>query len=252
MSYLSTSPAGGSGSGTVTQINTGTGLTGGPITDTGTIELSTPLAPLATLTGNALKVLRVNAGETAVEYATLAFGDVVGPASAVDGQAAVYDGTTGKIIKVFAPTAGSILFAGVNGILEQDNANFFYDNTNNRVIVGGNATDYTTYSNSINTIKTGIAFNIATGYGTSSGGNFMGLRANGTPGSATAVTSGNNLGNFSAGGYNGTSWSQSVTGIRFQSSENWSSTALGTQAVIAVVPNTTTTSVDSFFFYNNG
>jgi len=57
------------GSGTVTSVATGTGLTGGTITTTGTISLSTPLQPMATLTGNAGLFLRVNAGETAVEYA---------------------------------------------------------------------------------------------------------------------------------------------------------------------------------------
>lgn len=58
-------------SGTVTSVATGTGLTGGPITTTGTISLATSLQPMATLTGNALKFLRVNAGETAVEYASV-------------------------------------------------------------------------------------------------------------------------------------------------------------------------------------
>lgn len=71
MSYLSVAPAGGTGIGTVTQVNSGTGLTGGPITGTGTLSLDTPLQPIASLTGNSLKVLRVNAGETAVEYATI-------------------------------------------------------------------------------------------------------------------------------------------------------------------------------------
>ncbi len=66
----------GDGSGTVTEIDTGTGLTGGPITTTGTISLDTKLAPMDSLAGNALKVLRVNAGETAVEYATPTSGTV--------------------------------------------------------------------------------------------------------------------------------------------------------------------------------
>jgi hypothetical protein len=60
-----------SGTGTVTNVATGTGLTGGPITNTGTISLNSKLAPADSLTGNALKFLRVNAGETAVEYATV-------------------------------------------------------------------------------------------------------------------------------------------------------------------------------------
>jgi hypothetical protein len=36
----------------------------------------------------------------------------------------------------FAPTAGSVLFAGTSGILEQDNANFFFDNSTNRLGLG--------------------------------------------------------------------------------------------------------------------
>lgn len=62
--------------GTVSEVDTGTGLTGGPITTTGTISLDTKLAPMDSLTGNSLKVLRVNAGETAVEYATPTTGTV--------------------------------------------------------------------------------------------------------------------------------------------------------------------------------
>lgn len=58
-----------SGSGTVTQINTGAGLTGGPITTTGTIALDSKLSPLDTL-GTAGQLIRVNAGATALEYFT--------------------------------------------------------------------------------------------------------------------------------------------------------------------------------------
>lgn len=64
------------GSGTVTSVATGTGLTGGTITTTGTISLDSKLSPADSLTGNSLKVLRVNAGETAVEYATPTTGTV--------------------------------------------------------------------------------------------------------------------------------------------------------------------------------
>ena len=55
---------------------------------------------MATLTGNGLKYLRVNAGETAVEYATVSgSGDVVGPASATDNAITRFDGTTGKLVQ---------------------------------------------------------------------------------------------------------------------------------------------------------
>lgn len=86
--------------GTVTSVATGTGLTGGTITGTGTISLETALQPIASLTGNSLKYLRVNVGETAVEYASISgTGDVVGPASATDNAVARFDSTTGKLIQ---------------------------------------------------------------------------------------------------------------------------------------------------------
>jgi len=37
---------------------------------------------------------------------------------------------------ITSATAGSVLFAGVGGILQQDNANFFWDDTNNRLGIG--------------------------------------------------------------------------------------------------------------------
>ncbi len=36
-------------------------------------------------------------------------------------------------------TAGSLLFAGVGGVVSQDNSNFFWDNTNKRLGIGTNA-----------------------------------------------------------------------------------------------------------------
>src|SRR5215218_8483410 len=37
------------------------------------------------------------------------------------------------------PTAGSVVFGGTNGVLTQDNTNFFWDDTNNRLGIGTNA-----------------------------------------------------------------------------------------------------------------
>jgi hypothetical protein len=52
-----------------------------------------------TALGSALQLLRVNAGGTALEYATTGSGDVVGPASATDNAIARFDSTTGKLIQ---------------------------------------------------------------------------------------------------------------------------------------------------------
>lgn len=80
-------------SGTVTSITQGTGilLTPSPITTTGSVALSTALQPIATLAGNSLKVLRVNAGETAVEYATASTNLTVGTTT-------IASGTTTRIL----------------------------------------------------------------------------------------------------------------------------------------------------------
>ncbi len=43
----------------------------------------------------------------------------------------------------FAPTAGSLLFAGTSGILQQDNASLFFDDTNNRLGIGTATPSYT-------------------------------------------------------------------------------------------------------------
>lgn len=61
---------GGAGAGTVTSVTASTGLTAtpNPIIGVGTISLDSKLSPLDSLAGNALKVPRVNAGETALEY----------------------------------------------------------------------------------------------------------------------------------------------------------------------------------------
>jgi len=50
----------------------------------------------------------------------------------IDGEGMVMGGTIGG-----SPTLGSVLFVGAAGILQQDNATFFWDNTNKRLGLGG-------------------------------------------------------------------------------------------------------------------
>lgn len=56
------------------------------------------------------------------------------------GQAAISGGTGAPTW--FAPTLGSVLFAGTGGILAQDNSNFFWDDTNDRLGIGNAAPAY--------------------------------------------------------------------------------------------------------------
>lgn len=102
-------------SGTVTSVATGTGLTGGTITSAGTIALNTKLSPLDSLTGNSLKLARVNAGETALEYFTAPYG--TGTVTSVaaltlgttgtDLSSTVATGTTTPVITLNVPTASA-------------------------------------------------------------------------------------------------------------------------------------------------
>jgi hypothetical protein len=67
---------------------------------------------LPSKTSNALKVLRVNSGETDYELATMSGGDVVGPTSSTDNAVARFDLATGKAIQdsavTIADTTGDI------------------------------------------------------------------------------------------------------------------------------------------------
>ena len=89
--------------GTVAIANGGTGAT-----TAGTARA----ALLPTYAGNTLKVLRVNAGETDVEYATItSSADVAGPGASTDNAVTRFDSTTGKLLQnsaVFIDDSGRL------------------------------------------------------------------------------------------------------------------------------------------------
>jgi hypothetical protein len=108
-----------SGVGTVTSVGISPPAfltAGSPVISSGNITLSysgtaipvTSGGTGLTAIGSANQVLRVNAGATALEYATLATGgDVTGPASSVNAQIALFSGGTGKFLQV-ATTTGMV------------------------------------------------------------------------------------------------------------------------------------------------
>jgi hypothetical protein len=61
-----------------------------------------------TFTGNGTKTVRVNAAETAFEYTTAGAGDVAGPSASIDGELAVFNSTTGKVLRT-ATAAGTLV-----------------------------------------------------------------------------------------------------------------------------------------------
>jgi len=110
---ISATGGGGGGSGTVTTVNTGAGLTGGPITSTGTISLTaTAVTPgtytYATFTVDAYGRLTAASSSTA-------------PVSSVTGVAPItVTGTTARIVSIAAASttgAGAVqLFDGTNSL----------------------------------------------------------------------------------------------------------------------------------------
>jgi len=85
------------------------------------------------LTSNA--VTSISFGSTGLTPSTATQGAVT-----VAGTLAVGNGGTGTAT---AFTAGSVVFAGASGVYSQKNANFFWDNTNNRLGIGTTSPGFT-------------------------------------------------------------------------------------------------------------
>jgi hypothetical protein len=106
----------------------GTGQTSYAVGDILYANTTTTLAKLADVaTGNAL----ISGGVGVAP----AWGKI-GLTTHVSGTLDVANGGTGTGT---AFTAGSVVFAGASGVYSQDNANFFWDDTNNRLGIGSNA-----------------------------------------------------------------------------------------------------------------
>jgi hypothetical protein len=67
--------------------------------------------------GSALQVLRTNAGATAMEWATVGSGDLVGPSSSVASEVMLFDGTTGKLAKSATGSGIAKLTSGVLSVV---------------------------------------------------------------------------------------------------------------------------------------
>lgn len=108
-------------------------------------------------------------------------------------------------------TTGSVVFAGASGTYTEDNANFFWDNTNNRLGIGtaSPTAPLSIYGASTATLQVTtdgtIANIISARYSTNSGSAAISIRkGRGTFASPTAVASADQLGQLIFQGYGGT------------------------------------------------
>ncbi|KKP71572.1 MAG: hypothetical protein UR70_C0023G0001, partial [Candidatus Nomurabacteria bacterium GW2011_GWB1_35_20] len=90
--------------------------------------------PAAVVSENAINMIGGVAG--AVPYQSAA-STTLFSAAGTTGQTLISGGTGSPTW--FAPTAGSVLFAGTSGILQQDNANLFWDDSTDRLGIGTTA-----------------------------------------------------------------------------------------------------------------
>ena len=131
-------------------------------------------------------------------------------------------------------TTGSIPFTDSSGFLAQDNANFFWDNTNKRLGIG-TITPARPLSVVANTTS-GDNGGFIDGFGANATALTL-RRANGTSASPTAVTSGQVMAEFDAIGYGTSQFAPNQTGsIAFIAAETFTNTANGTHIAFYTAP----------------
>ena len=220
-------PQGGTGVATLTAngVVLGNGASALAVTAVGTtgqvLVGNTGAAPTwSTLSG--IGVTSFSAGTTGLTPSTATTGVVT-----LAGTLGVANGGTGTAT---AFTAGSVVFAGASGVYSQDNANLFWDDTNDRLGIG-TATPGTileTASDTDGSIRSGSYVSSAVG------GSFQGRKARGSKASPSAVTTDDTLVSLIGAGYtSGSAFSGNVGAIAITAAEAFTATANGTNITIS-------------------
>lgn len=167
------------------------------------------------------------------------------------GTLAVSRGGTGAT----ALTQGSVVFAGASGVYSQDNANFFWDDTNNFLGLG-TATPRISPLNIRGTITAPAGlFGEQISADTVSFANVQ-QKARGTVGAEAAVASGDVIMNYLARGYDGTatysSYASNSAVIRALATDNYDSTHHGAKLEFRTVAAAATTVTTRLTIDENG
>lgn len=138
-------------------------------------------------------------------------------------------------------TTGSVLFGDSGGGIGQNNSTFFWDNTNGRLGIGTTTpAARLEVVSTLSTIPRGIvSTQVISG---TQGGGMYARHARGTPGSLSAVLSGDTLGHYYGVGYGTTGWSNTVNGgLQIVANQNFTDTAQGTYLAFLTTPNNSAT-----------
>jgi len=175
--------------------------------------------------------------------------------------------TSGGTGTATAFTAGSVVFAGTSGTYSQDNANFFWDDTNNRLGIGtaAPATRITINNNTVlpsagaitgtNLWQVGADTTVnAALFDSFAGANqILVRRSQGTSASPTALTANLSMVQLEGYGYGATGYSSaSRIGFRLRAAENWTDTAQGTEFGFFTTTSGTTTTSEKMRIDNAG
>ena len=231
-------------SGTVTSVALSTPgvlytVSGSPVTTAGTLTLT-----LNTQSANTVFAGPASGGATTPGFRSLVSADIPNNAANTTGTAS--NVTTSTF------TQGSIIFANSSGQLAQDNAAFFWNDTNQSIGIGTASPASTTFIDGVNSTGATKRF-VLTGYGTSS---FVGTRgrfARGTVGSPAAVQSGDILNFLSGQGYGASQFpSGSTAAINIVAGETFTNSSNATYMTFSTTPTASVTIAEAMRVNSTG
>lgn len=185
----------------------------------------------------------------------------IDPSGATNGQVLAYSAGLGKWIAQVSSASGGGGASGISGagassriayftsgsVIAGD-ANFSWDTTNQKIIIGGTPADVPVGSSASLVIikESGLSGISLFEYGSSLASVFM-SRANGTKASPSNLLAGDIVGGFNISGFGSTAWASSSR-LKMQgvAAESWTDAAQGMYLAVNVTQPGTLTSVDAF------